>query len=106
MSEPSGSSDLSDAVTADGVFHAVQDGYQAVYDALPNGPTFNRIWRDTAYHAEFPLDFAHIGFLTLTEARRMLGALALESGGVLIDVACGAGGPGLWAAQQTGATLI
>jgi SAM-dependent methyltransferase len=106
MTEPSGPSDLSDAVTADGVFHAVQDGYTAVYDALPNGATFNRIWRDIAYRGEFPIEFAHIGFLTVSEAARMLDLLRLQSGDVLVDLACGAGGPGLWAAQQTGATLI
>lgn len=106
MSDPSAGADLSNDVTDDGVFHAVQDGYQAVYAALPNGATFNRIWRDTAYRAEFPIEFAHIGFLTLTEATRMLDLLALEPGGVLVDVACGAGGPGLWAAQHTGVSLI
>jgi ubiquinone/menaquinone biosynthesis C-methylase UbiE len=36
----------------------------------------------------------------------MLDALDLEHGDVLVDVACGAGGPGLWAAQQSGASLI
>src|SRR5438046_1212518 len=98
--------DLSDDVTDDGVFYAVRDGYDAVYDALANGETFGRIWRDNAYCGEFPIEFAHIGFLTLTEARRMLDALPLDPGAVLVDLACGAGGPGLWAAQESGASLI
>jgi SAM-dependent methyltransferase len=98
--------DLGDEVTPDGVFQAVREGYQAVYDALPRGETFNRIWRETAYRAEFPLEFAHIGFLTLTEARQMLGYLDLTSDEVLVDMACGAGGPGLWAADASGATLV
>ena len=55
--------DLTDDVTDDGVFHAVRDGYEAVYDALGHGETFNGIWRDNAYHGEFPIEFAHIGFL-------------------------------------------
>jgi ubiquinone/menaquinone biosynthesis C-methylase UbiE len=95
-----------DDVSRDGVFHAVRDGYEAVYAALPNGATFNRIWRETAYRGEFPIEFAHIGFLTLAEARRMLDLLQLAPGAVLADVACGAGGPGLWAANETGAALI
>lgn len=99
-------SELTDDVTDDGVFHAVRDGYEAVYDALPHGETFNRIWRDHAYRGEFPIEFAHIGFLTETEARRMLDLLDLGPDDVLVDLACGAGGPGLWAAQQTGAQLI
>lgn len=98
--------ELSDDISDDGVFQAVRDGYEAVYDALPQGETFGRIWRDNAYHGEFPIEFAHIGFLTLSEAHLMLDALHLTAGGVLVDVACGAGGPGLWATQQSGTTLI
>jgi SAM-dependent methyltransferase len=97
---------LDDDVTADGVFKAVQEGYSAVYDALPQGQTFSRIWRETAYQADFPIEFAHIGFLTLTEAQRLLDHLNLAEGNVLVDLACGEGGPGLWAAQTSGATLV
>jgi hypothetical protein len=46
--------DLSDTITDDGVFHAIRDGYDAVYDSLSDGETFSRIWRDTAYSDEFP----------------------------------------------------
>lgn len=99
-------SELSDDLTDDGVFSAVRDGYEAVYDALDRGPTFNRIWRENAYLGDFPVEFAHIGFLTLSEAARLADLLRLESGHVLADLACGAGGPGLWMAQQSGATLI
>jgi len=97
---------MSDDVTGGGVFRAVRDGYDAVYDALPRGETFSRIWRDKAYGGDFPAEFAHIGFLTVSEARRMLDLLRMDSGDLLVDLACGAGGPGLWAAQQSGATLI
>ena len=97
---------IDDGVTESGVFEAVRDGYDAVYDALPSGETFNRLWRTNAYRGEFPAEFAHIGFLTLTEAERMLALLDLEPDHVLVDVACGAGGPGLWAIQHTGASLI
>lgn len=98
--------DPGDEVTDDGVFRVVLDGYDAVYDALPQGRTFNRIWRDKAYGGAFPAEFAHIGFLTVGEARRMLELLGVDSGDVLVDLACGTGGPGLWAAQHSGAQLI
>src|SRR4051812_4278272 len=94
---------LGDDVTDTGVFETVRDGYDAVYDALPSSAVFARIWREHAY-GDFPAEFAHIGFLTLTEARRLLDLLALD-GGTLVDVACGTGGPGLWFAQQTGSSL-
>jgi len=35
----------------------------------------------------------------------MLALLRIGPGDALVDVACGAGGPGLWVAQQSGATL-
>jgi SAM-dependent methyltransferase len=101
-SDPASSNDE----CSDGVFVAVRDGYDAVYDALPKSDTFNRLWREHAYNGEFPVEFAHIGFLTLTEAHRLLDLLHLGQGEVLVDVACGTGGPGLWMAQQSGASLV
>jgi SAM-dependent methyltransferase len=89
-----------------GVFDAVREGYDAVYGALAAGETFARLWRTHAYRDEFPEEYAHIGFLTLGEAERLRGLLALHAGDVLADVACGAGGPGLWMSAQTGASLI
>ena len=94
-----------DDVTDSGVFQSVLDGYDAVYDALPRSTTFTRIWRANAYD-DFPDAFAHIGFLTLAEGRRLLELLHLRPGSVLVDLACGHGGPGLWAAQQTDAILV
>jgi SAM-dependent methyltransferase len=106
VSDPEIPADLDESVTDVGVFQAVQEGYSAVYDALPQGETFNRIWRETAYQADFPIEFAHIGFLTLGEAQQLLDHLDLAQGDVLVDLACGAGGPGLWVAQSSGVTLI
>lgn len=97
---------LSRDVTEDGVFQAVLDGYDAVYDALPRGETFNRLWRKNAYDGDFPEEFAHIGFLTVAEAQRMRELLRINPDDVLADLACGAGGPGLWMAAQSGASLI
>jgi len=97
---------LSNDVADDGVFDTVRDGYDAVYDSLGRSATFNRIWRTNAYRGEFPDEFAHISFLTLSEAHHMLDHLEVAGGDQLVDVACGAGGPGLWAAQESGAALI
>jgi SAM-dependent methyltransferase len=91
---------------SDGVFDAVRAGYDAVYSALPASDTFSQLWRSNAYRDEFPAEFAHIGFLTVTDARRLLTLLAVARDDVVVDVACGTGGPGLWVAQQSGARLI
>jgi len=96
---------LSGDVTAGGVFRAVLEGYDAVYDALPRGETFNRLWRMNAYRGDFPEQFAHIGFLTAREAQRLRGLLRIRPGEALADLACGAGGPGLWMARESGASL-
>lgn len=97
---------LTDDVTETGVFRSVLDGYENVYEALPRGETFSRLWRTNAYGGDFPEEFAHIGFLTLAEAERMRQVLRLGPDNVLADLACGAGGPGLWMPAQSGASLI
>jgi 2-polyprenyl-3-methyl-5-hydroxy-6-metoxy-1,4-benzoquinol methylase len=106
MSHPAAPGAPGDDVVGNGVFRAVLEGYDAVYDALPRGDTFNRLWRMNAYHGDFPEQFAHIGFLTVEEAQRLHGMLHIRPGEVLVDLACGAGGPGLWMARESGASLI
>ena len=87
--EPRRDAAVSDNVADDGVFETVRDGYDAVYDALAHSAVFNRIWRANAYGGDFPEQFAHIGFLTLDEARLLVELLAIDTGSVLVDVACG-----------------
>jgi SAM-dependent methyltransferase len=106
MSDPAASGPPDDDVIGDGVFRAVHESYDAVYDALPRGETFNRLWRMSAYHGDFPELFAHIGFLTAGEAQRLHEMLHIAPGEVLVDLGCGAGGPGLWMARESGASLI
>jgi SAM-dependent methyltransferase len=103
---PEAADALRDDVTDNGVFHAVLEGYNAVYDALPRAETFNRLWRTNAYGGDFPEQFPHLGFLTIPEAERLRELLQIEPGEVLVDLACGAGGPGLWMTRQSGASLI
>lgn len=96
---------LSDDVTGDGVFRVVQEGYDALYAALPRADTFSRLWRASAYHDAFPHQFAHIGFLTVEEAQHLRELLRIRPGEKLADLACGTGGPGLWMASESGALL-
>jgi hypothetical protein len=88
---PEAADALRDDVTDNGVFHAVLEGYNAVYDALPRAETFNRLWRTNAYGGDFPEQFPHLGFLTIPEAERLRELLQIEPGEVLVDLACGAG---------------
>lgn len=84
----------------------VAAGYNAVFEGVPRSPTFSRIWRTYSLGADYPAGFEHISFLTLPEMRGMAAELALTEGSVLVDLACGMGGPGLWIARETGAQLI
>lgn len=97
---------LPDGVSAGGVFDVVVEGYDAVYAAIGGSATFGKLWAEYAYGGAFPPEFAHISFLTFDELRAMAGYLALGKDAVLADLACGAGGPGLWVATQSGARLI
>ena len=107
MRGPDGpSAEQASEMPEEGVFPLVRDGYDAVYDVLERSPTFAQLWRTNAYHADFPVEFAHISFLTLGEATQLARRLRLATGSLLVDAACGAGGPGLWMARESGATLI
>ncbi len=84
----------------------VTDGYDAVYEALPRSETFRRIWTEHACGADYPPGYDHISFLTLSELNAVGGWLGLGEGATLVDLACGAGGPGLWLARQARASLV
>jgi SAM-dependent methyltransferase len=84
----------------------VASGYDAVYTSWNRGPTLRRIWRELAAGPGYPEEFRHISFLTGDELALLAGALGLGPDGVLVDLACGAGGPGLWVSRQSGARLV
>lgn len=84
----------------------VASGYDAFYSSWGRSPRLRAIWRDKVTGPDFPDQFAHISFLRLAELRALCDGLHLADNRVLVDLACGAGGPGLWAAQRYGACLI
>jgi ubiquinone/menaquinone biosynthesis C-methylase UbiE len=73
--------------------------YDAVYAGLERSPTLQRIWRQHALGNDYPSGFEHLSFLTADELGRI--KTELRPSGPMVDVACGAGGPGLWVASQT-----
>jgi len=64
-----------------------------------------RIWAET-YGDDYPAELDPYSFTTWSELRRVVDALGLARGDLLIDVGCGRGGPGLWVASATGASLL
>ena len=83
----------------------VRAGYDAVYTTGPESSTLERLWLTHATGIDYPAAFAHISFLTMEEANAMAAASGLSEGDHLVDLACGAGGPGLLIAAITGCRL-
>jgi hypothetical protein len=83
----------------------VARGYDSFYAVWGRSPTLRRIWREHVTGPDYPAEFAHISFLPLAQLRVPAEGLHLAGGQVLVDLACGAGGPGLWVAKQSGARL-
>jgi SAM-dependent methyltransferase len=84
----------------------VVSGYDAVYATLGASATFRRIWSESACGTDFPEGFDHISFLTRGEIGEVSDALRLSPDDVLVDLACGTGGPGLWVASTNRARLV
>jgi len=84
----------------------VASGYEAFYATWGHSPTLRQIWRQHVTGADYPEEFAHISFLSLAQLRSLVEGLALTADQLLVDLACGAGGPGLWAAKETGSRLV
>ncbi len=84
----------------------VASGYEAFYAMWGQSPTLRQIWREYVTGADYPEEFDHISFLALAQLRSLVESLELSAEKLLVDVACGAGGPGLWAAKESGARLV
>jgi cyclopropane fatty-acyl-phospholipid synthase-like methyltransferase len=78
------------------------DAYGMMFAAQAGSPTLRDIWR-AAYQADSPADADPLSFVTQTDLDRIVDALALTPGMNLVDLACGAGGPGTQVARATGA---
>ncbi|MEU3766548.1 class I SAM-dependent methyltransferase [Amycolatopsis keratiniphila] len=63
-----------------------------------------RIWAEV-YGDEYPAELDTYSFVTRTDLRRIAAEARLKPGGRLADIGCGRGGPGLWVAARTYATL-
>jgi len=84
----------------------VASGYDTFYSAWGRSPTLRRIWREHVTGPDYPEEFEHISFLPLRQLQDLAGSLGLGVDQVLVDLACGAGGPGLWVAKESGARLV
>lgn len=84
----------------------VASGYDAFFAAWGHSSTLRRIWRQHVTGPDYPVEFAHISFLPLAQLRELAEGLRLAADQLLVDLACGGGGPGLWVAKESGARLV
>jgi len=64
-----------------------------------------RIWAQVLGD-EYPASLDTYSYVTYSDLERAAEELTVPAGGVLADVACGRGGPGLWLASRLGTRLI
>jgi ubiquinone/menaquinone biosynthesis C-methylase UbiE len=77
----------------------------AVFASHAASPTHRAIFAEV-YGAEYAEEVEPLGYLALPELRRVAGELAVGAGDTVADLGCGRGGPGLWVARETGASVV
>lgn len=82
--------------------HALRD---TLYARQAESPTHRAIFREV-YGAEYPEEVLPLSFITRTLLRRIAQAIAAGPGQTIIDLGCGRGGPSLWVARETGASVV
>ena len=79
--------------------------FDVLYRAVHDSPTLGDIYR-RAFGREWPALQGQTSFVTKHELSIIGPGLQLASGGRLVDLGCGAGGPGLWIANAYEASVI
>lgn len=79
--------------------------FNGTYSAVANSATLRQIWQEV-YGDDYPSEADPFSFVTVTDLRRIASELHVAAGQTFVDLACGRGGPGLWVARQTGASII
>ena len=89
--------------------HNVQARIAAAFDLSHSGrmqsASVDRIYR-AAFGADYPEAAQPNAFYSRTTLQRLATALQVGPERTVVDLGCGHGGPSVWVAQQTGATLI
>jgi len=78
--------------------------FDAIYAGVAHSPTLRRVQRDV-FGAEYPAEVEPFGDVTVSDLRRIARDLGVGRGHRFVDLACGEGGPGLWVARATGASV-
>src|SRR6185369_14689645 len=82
-----------------------EDRYRDVLREPEKNAILVRIWRD-AFAGDYPEDADPFGFVTCNDLEKFASSLKVGPGETVLDIGCGRGGPGLWVARKTGASVI
>jgi ubiquinone/menaquinone biosynthesis C-methylase UbiE len=80
-------------------------GFDRSFRAISMSETYRRVERE-AFGDDYAEGFDPFSFTTRSELNVIGGLLEIGRGQTLVDIACGQGGPGLFVAQSTGASVI
>jgi len=78
--------------------------FDAAFTATAASAGIRQVWE--LADPSLPRQIEPFSFLSAALLRQVTGDLALAAGQTLVDLGCGRGGPGLWAAQQAGTSLV
>lgn len=78
----------------------------ALYDLIYSGIARSDVYREAALTAlSLPDWVVPLSAVNSSDLERIADELRIAPGDPLLDLACGLGGPGLWVAQRTGASI-
>jgi SAM-dependent methyltransferase len=81
------------------------DDYDAAHEAVHGSTLMRRLWAD-AMGDQYPAEVEPFSSCTWWLLGQLVAALRLPAGGLLVDLGCGCGGPGLWLARALTARLV
>lgn len=79
-------------------------GFDEIYSSIEG----SRVYREAVFASATDLPDWLVPFSLVNGAllERIAGLLGVKMGDAFLDLACGAGGPGVWMAERTGASLV
>lgn len=90
------------------VLVSVERDWRALFEETYAGPpslVAAGVWR-RVFGDEYPVGLDPFGLVSRSELERFASEVSVDEVGVIADLGCGRGGPGLWVAMATGARLV
>jgi SAM-dependent methyltransferase len=79
--------------------------FDGIFEAYERSPVLPELMR-SALDERLPTEVEPYSFITLNALTEIKARLRLAAGELLVDLACGRGGPGMWVARGAGGRLV